>query len=213
MSRIKLNTCCRLVILKLCFVSDAAERLPLLPTASLCHKYGMEMLLCCAEAAAVEKIVTHFMRTGVKPGQIGIITPYEGQRAHVLTVMQRSGALASNLYAEVSPWLMFETMHACHDCISARIQPLPQSKLPWYMDIAAGSMILPRYVERQADSNGQAIACLRAFSSSHVAALSGCWWSCYSCDDDVHLMRTPGMAHAHTVARTYLHVRRSCRWR
>ena len=41
------------------------------------------------------------MRTGVKPGQIGIITPYEGQRAHVLQVMQRSGALASNLYTEV----------------------------------------------------------------------------------------------------------------
>ena len=54
------------------------------------------------EAAAVEKIVTHFMRTGVKPQQIGIITPYEGQRAHVLQVMQRSGALASNLYSEVS---------------------------------------------------------------------------------------------------------------
>ncbi len=55
----------------------------------------------CAEAAAVEKIVTHFMRTGVRPEQIGIITPYEGQRAHVLTAMQRSGALAPALYAEV----------------------------------------------------------------------------------------------------------------
>ncbi len=55
----------------------------------------------CAEAAAVEKIVTHFMRTGVQPEQIGIITPYEGQRAHVLTAMQRSGALAPSLYAEV----------------------------------------------------------------------------------------------------------------
>ena len=50
----------------------------------------------------MEKIVTHFMRTGVKPEQIGIITPYEGQRAHVLSVMQRSGSLASSLYAEVS---------------------------------------------------------------------------------------------------------------
>ena len=63
----------------------------------------------------MEKIVTHFMRTGIKPEQIGIITPYEGQRAHVLTVMQRSGALASNLYAEVSPWLMYERTHSCHD--------------------------------------------------------------------------------------------------
>ena len=49
----------------------------------------------------MEKIVTHFMRTGVQPEQIGIITPYEGQRAHVLTAMQRSGALAPALYAEV----------------------------------------------------------------------------------------------------------------
>ena len=49
----------------------------------------------------MEKIVTHFMRTGVQPEQIGIITPYEGQRAHILTAMQRSGALAPALYAEV----------------------------------------------------------------------------------------------------------------
>ena len=54
----------------------------------------------------MEKIVTHFMRTGVQPEQIGIITPYEGQRAHVLTAMQRSGALAPSLYAEVRHGLL-----------------------------------------------------------------------------------------------------------
>ena len=32
-----------------------------------------------AEATHVEKIVTHFLRSGVTPAQIGIITPYEGQ--------------------------------------------------------------------------------------------------------------------------------------
>ena len=35
------------------------------------------------EAAAVEKIVTCFLSFGVKPEQLGVITPYEGQRAQV----------------------------------------------------------------------------------------------------------------------------------
>ncbi len=54
-----------------------------------------------AEAANVEKIVTHFMRGGITPSQIGVITPYEGQRAHILATMQRSGSLNTTLYTEV----------------------------------------------------------------------------------------------------------------
>lgn len=38
---------------------------------------------------------------GVGPTQIGIITPYEGQRAHTLGVMTRSGPLRQALYAEI----------------------------------------------------------------------------------------------------------------
>ena len=38
---------------------------------------------------------------GVSPAQIGIITPYEGQRAHVVTVMTRSGPMRQALYAEI----------------------------------------------------------------------------------------------------------------
>jgi regulator of nonsense transcripts 1 len=53
------------------------------------------------EAAAVEKIVTHLLKSGVAPTQIGIITPYEGQRAHVVTTMARSGPLRQALYAEI----------------------------------------------------------------------------------------------------------------
>ena len=41
----------------------------------------------------MEKIVTHFLKGGVMPDQIGVITPYEGQRAHVVTTMQRVGTL------------------------------------------------------------------------------------------------------------------------
>ncbi len=46
-----------------------------------------------AEATNVEKIVTHFLKGGILPAQIGVITPYEGQRAHVVTTMQRVGTL------------------------------------------------------------------------------------------------------------------------
>ena len=46
-----------------------------------------------AEATNVEKIVTHFLKGGILPQQIGVITPYEGQRAHVVTTMQRVGTL------------------------------------------------------------------------------------------------------------------------
>ena len=37
-----------------------------------------------AEAAKCESVVTRFLKSGVKPEQIGIITPYEGQRAYVV---------------------------------------------------------------------------------------------------------------------------------
>jgi regulator of nonsense transcripts 1 len=33
------------------------------------------------EAANVEKIVTKFLKSALKPEQIGVVTPYEGQRS------------------------------------------------------------------------------------------------------------------------------------
>ncbi len=57
--------------------------------------------ICRTEAAAVEKITTRFLRSGVKPEQIGIITPYEGQRAYLVQYMQFSGALHAKLYQVV----------------------------------------------------------------------------------------------------------------
>ncbi|KAI1495028.1 P-loop containing nucleoside triphosphate hydrolase protein [Biscogniauxia mediterranea] len=35
------------------------------------------------EASNVEKIVTRFFKAGVRPGDIGVITPYEGQRSYI----------------------------------------------------------------------------------------------------------------------------------
>lgn len=34
-------------------------------------------------------------------GQIGVITPYEGQRAHIVNQMSRTGSLRSALYDEI----------------------------------------------------------------------------------------------------------------
>ena len=48
----------------------------------------------------MEKVVTHLLRGGVTPAQIGVITPYEGQRAHVLATLTRSGPLSAALYTE-----------------------------------------------------------------------------------------------------------------
>lgn len=53
------------------------------------------------EAANVEKITTRFLKAGLKPEQIGIITPYEGQRAYLVQYMQYQGSLHSKLYQEI----------------------------------------------------------------------------------------------------------------
>jgi len=53
------------------------------------------------EASNVEKIVTILLRNGVRPKQIGIITPYNGQRAHIQLTMERTGPLGPSAYLEI----------------------------------------------------------------------------------------------------------------
>lgn len=53
------------------------------------------------EAATVEKIVSNMLRGGVTPDQIGVVTPYEGQRVHVINQMVRTGPLRSDLYKDI----------------------------------------------------------------------------------------------------------------
>jgi regulator of nonsense transcripts 1 len=53
------------------------------------------------EASYVEKVVTHLLRLGVTPAQIGVITPYDGQKKYVSEYMRRSGALAHTLYESI----------------------------------------------------------------------------------------------------------------
>ena len=53
------------------------------------------------EASNVEKLVSRFLSDGVEPDQIGVITPYEGQRAYIVSYMQRNGTLQQKLYADI----------------------------------------------------------------------------------------------------------------
>ena len=53
------------------------------------------------EGQVVEKFVTNLLKNGVTPDQIGVVTPYEGQRAFLVTYMQRNGPLRSELYRDI----------------------------------------------------------------------------------------------------------------
>uniref|UniRef100_A0A7S2DKE2 Upf1 domain-containing protein n=2 Tax=Haptolina brevifila TaxID=156173 RepID=A0A7S2DKE2_9EUKA len=53
------------------------------------------------EASNVEKVVSRFLSDGVEPDQVGVITPYEGQRAYIVSYMQRNGSLQQKLYADI----------------------------------------------------------------------------------------------------------------
>src|ERR1700730_5646867 len=53
------------------------------------------------EATNCEKIITKFFKAGVQSSQIGIITPYEGQRSYIVSTMQQNGSYRKDLYKEV----------------------------------------------------------------------------------------------------------------
>ncbi|CUM68337.1 uncharacterized protein PRCAT00006059001 [Priceomyces carsonii] len=52
-------------------------------------------LLNRVEAMNVEKIITKLFEDGVNPEQIGVITPYEGQRAYIVQYMSMNSTLTS----------------------------------------------------------------------------------------------------------------------
>jgi len=53
------------------------------------------------EAATIERIVTNMLKAGVTPDQIGVVTPYEGQRVFICQNMVRTGPLRSELYRDI----------------------------------------------------------------------------------------------------------------
>ncbi|CAN6632681.1 ATP-dependent helicase Nam7p [Trichomonascus vanleenenianus] len=54
-----------------------------------------------SEAVNCEKVVTRFFMAGIKPSQIGIITPYEGQRTYISQYMATAGTMDRELYRAV----------------------------------------------------------------------------------------------------------------
>ncbi|ANB11668.1 ATP-dependent RNA helicase NAM7 [Sugiyamaella lignohabitans] len=54
-----------------------------------------------SEAASCEKLISRFFKAGVSPSQIGVITPYEGQRTYLKQYMVSAGEMNQQLYREV----------------------------------------------------------------------------------------------------------------
>ena len=53
------------------------------------------------EAANVEKVISTLLKGGILPEQIGVITPYEGQRSHIVQHVSRAGSMKRSLYEEL----------------------------------------------------------------------------------------------------------------
>ena len=54
-----------------------------------------------AEALNIERLVSQFIKSGMQGSQIGVITPYEGQRAHIQSVLQRHTTLHASMYRDI----------------------------------------------------------------------------------------------------------------
>ena len=49
----------------------------------------------------MEKVVTKLIKTGVEAHQIGVITPYDGQRTYIVQYMQFNGRMSQKLYEQL----------------------------------------------------------------------------------------------------------------
>lgn len=54
-----------------------------------------------SEAVACQKLITRMYKSGVKPSQIGIVTPYEGQRTYLKQYLTTVGDMDAETYGEI----------------------------------------------------------------------------------------------------------------
>lgn len=92
---------------KTCFESDFIWPNPQVPMFFLTCSGSEELAssgtsyLNRYEASVIETIVTKLLKASVLPSQIGIITPYQGQRTFITQIMTRNGSLDKKLYEEI----------------------------------------------------------------------------------------------------------------
>jgi hypothetical protein len=73
------------------------------------------------EAANVEKLLTRFLQSGVLPNQLGVITPYEGQRAHTVATLLRHGEVMSRLLLLLPAPGCCASLQALRPCIRTSV--------------------------------------------------------------------------------------------
>eukprot|EP00922_Rhytidocystis_sp_ex-Travisia-forbesii_P046294 GHVS01069014.1.p1 GENE.GHVS01069014.1~~GHVS01069014.1.p1 ORF type:complete len:1164 (-),score=329.32 GHVS01069014.1:721-4212(-) len=53
------------------------------------------------EATNIEKLVTYLLKLGLQSSQIGVVTPYDGQRAYITSLFQRQTTLNQSAYSDI----------------------------------------------------------------------------------------------------------------